>query len=141
VFRSYKEKKGGLYGVTCEACNRKNHSATYHVILEGQSYDSRAFWNGNMKDNPPPNTPAEEKTYRLGVHCHDRTELYHRLQHYKYILNTKVKKALDNVDAPSQKPQEVLSLLLNNKKWVKMFYEQFNSLRNETSDYGIDETT
>eukprot|EP01126_Amoeba_proteus_P027821 TRINITY_DN27540_c0_g1_i1.p1 TRINITY_DN27540_c0_g1~~TRINITY_DN27540_c0_g1_i1.p1 ORF type:complete len:132 (+),score=31.27 TRINITY_DN27540_c0_g1_i1:39-398(+) len=96
-YRSYKEDKDAAFGVQCDACNRKHARASYKVMLEGIPYDSRAFLEGYLeKEATAKNLEPIQEVFNVGSHCHKRTELYHRLHHYKYHLLQKVKETREN---------------------------------------------
>uniref|UniRef100_A0A6B2L451 DUF4211 domain-containing protein n=1 Tax=Arcella intermedia TaxID=1963864 RepID=A0A6B2L451_9EUKA len=137
VFRSYVETSGTGFELVCEACNRKNHAASYVVMLEGIPYDSRAFWSGKLKDNPRPDKVPKEITYRMGKHCHFRTALFHKLQHYKYHTYIKVQNMIEEFK-DNESAEQVLDTILDSKA-VHNMYENFKRLGTEVNHFGIEE--
>lgn len=103
----------------CEACNRKNHPATWELSLTGQPYnpetlepldpDSSDSDNDSDSDSSAlsadPNTnstkptydfrgeplPSEDKLFTLGSTCKANAQVAHTLHHWRYHLNDWVK--------------------------------------------------
>jgi hypothetical protein len=110
----------------CEACNRKNHPATFELSLTGQPYnpeslepletddsdsnsdsdsdasslsaDSEANLNGEKPtyDFRGERIPPESKTFTLGSTCKANAQVAHTLHHWRYHLNDWVKGYLEN---------------------------------------------
>ncbi|KAJ3057556.1 hypothetical protein HK097_000022 [Rhizophlyctis rosea] len=59
---------------TCEACYPRQRPATRRVVLGGVPYDRNTLL---------PTDEDEGETFMLGRFCAARSELYHRLHHYK----------------------------------------------------------
>lgn len=104
----------------CAACSRTNHSEACRVVLYGQRYDSDAFWDGEIEDNPSPSAPFEKVEFSVGPRCRKRVELYHRRHHYKFYLVNKLKCLLKS----------------NNENFLRegmlrQLYDEFKALNNE----------
>ena len=110
----------------CEACNRKNHPATFELSLTGQPYnpdslepletdesdsasdsdssasslsaDSEAQLNGEKPtyDSRGERIPPESKTFTLGSTCKANAQVAHTLHHWRYHLFDWVKSYLQN---------------------------------------------
>lgn len=97
LYRYHREESAAMLGVSCDACNRSHTKATYKVVLTGIPYDSRKFMGGDLKAMFV-DDEAQEETYNVGVHCYKRTELYHRLHHYKYHLMERVQVIIQDMN-------------------------------------------
>ena len=110
----------------CEACNRKNHPATFELSLTGQPYnpesleplesddsesnsdsdsdasslsaDSEANLNGEKPtyDARGERIPPESKTFTLGSTCKANAQVAHTLRHWRYHLNNWVRGYLES---------------------------------------------
>lgn len=109
----------------CEACNRKNHPATFELSLTGQPYnpesleplgsssedsdsesdsdsslsaDSEADLNGEKptRDFRGDRIPPASKTFTLGSTCKANAQVAHTLHHWRYHLNDWVKGWLES---------------------------------------------
>lgn len=108
----------------CEACNRKNHPATFELSLTGAPYDpdslepldnsdsdsdsasdssslsadSEANLNGEKPtyDARGERIPPESKTFTLGSTCKANAQVAHTLHHWRYHLNDWVKGYLES---------------------------------------------
>jgi hypothetical protein len=69
-----------------------------------------------------------EKSYNVGAHCYKRTELYHRLHHYKYHLMERIK-VIFNSSPPTLNfyPCQTI-LILPKKKLDKLKKENYDDL-------------
>ncbi|KAF1933197.1 uncharacterized protein M421DRAFT_415558 [Didymella exigua CBS 183.55] len=109
----------------CEACNRRNHPATFELSLTGAPYnpesleplepdsdsnsdsdssasslsaDSEANLNGEKPtyDARGERIPPESKTFTLGSTCKANAQVAHTLHHWRYHLNDWVKGYLES---------------------------------------------
>ncbi|XPS92693.1 hypothetical protein M3J09_002076 [Ascochyta lentis] len=110
----------------CEACNRKNHPATFELSLTGQPYnpdtleplepdtsdsgsDSDSSTTSSLSASPaPPNSepptydargdiiPPASKTFTLGRTCKANAQVAHTLHHWRFHLNEWVRGYLDS---------------------------------------------
>lgn len=108
----------------CEACNRKNHPATFELSLTGAPYDPdslepldnsdsdsdsasdssslSADSEANLKGEKPTydargeRIPPESKTFTLGSTCKANAQVAHTLHHWRYHLNDWVKGYLES---------------------------------------------
>ncbi|KAJ4290224.1 hypothetical protein N0V90_010439 [Kalmusia sp. IMI 367209] len=101
----------------CEACNRKNHTATSELSLTGKPYDkdtleplannasdsdsdsdssaisstgSEAALNGEKPtyDSAGERIPPESRIFKLGSTCRANAQIAHTLYHWRYHLNS-----------------------------------------------------
>ncbi|KAI9779733.1 MAG: hypothetical protein M1839_007231 [Geoglossum umbratile] len=85
----------------CEACNRKNHTATYKVQFGGKPYHHKSLEeissfsedgdedgsSGNEHDSQGHSLPDKTTSYYLGRVCCLNAETAHALTHWRYHLN------------------------------------------------------
>ncbi|KAL7996219.1 putative Zinc finger, RING/FYVE/PHD-type [Plasmopara halstedii] len=71
----------------CDACNRRQHFATYHAELAGYACDATKLYNSNwmryLKEAATEAAPVESLSFNLGSVCHARTLAYWQLLHAK----------------------------------------------------------
>jgi len=125
--------------VDCEACQRHNHPAGYEVSLEGPRYDAEALWKGKIlpPDQYESSVDGDGKLYRLGRFCHLRTELFHKLHHYKYSLFRKIERKTETYDS-KESAEVILAELLDNAGWVDECYRELKDLLTEADDFGLE---
>lgn len=88
---------------SCDACAPRQRPATRRVILDGDPYDRNTLLVGewsfgfaplfktHKKQPEPPDDEDHGRTFMLGRFCAARSELYHRLHHYKHYTLERVK--------------------------------------------------
>ncbi|KUF79902.1 E3 ubiquitin-protein ligase Mdm2 [Phytophthora nicotianae] len=87
----------------CEACNRRQHVATYHVDLAGYACDATKLyghnWMGHLKEAVKEAAPVQI-SFEMGSVCHARTLAYWQMLHAKQfwciIIDAKRKKCADS---------------------------------------------
>lgn len=89
----------------CGACGRSSHSITHRIEFSGPRYSADRTWQssrdlkhadweaclgGRMTkdhgDKGSDDEDMEPKTFYVGGHCRARTELYHSLLHFKFLV-------------------------------------------------------
>ncbi|CAH0516476.1 unnamed protein product [Peronospora belbahrii] len=86
----------------CEACNRRQHFATYHVEFAGVAYDATKLyghnWMRHLKAATLEAAPVQI-AFKMGSVCHARTLAYWQLLHAKQfwciLVDAKVKECAD----------------------------------------------
>jgi hypothetical protein len=133
VFRSYKMSHPDG---ECDACKRSMHTASWQVVLEGVPYDATSYWkDGPTAANPNPQREPEQYTYNLGRFCHKRTELFHRLHHYKIRLNEQIMEKMNSLPS-SLSENEVIDTVLDDQLWINKMWKQFQGLREDALEFG-----
>ncbi|GMF20326.1 unnamed protein product [Phytophthora fragariaefolia] len=87
----------------CDACNRRQHVATYHVELTGAACDATKLYGNNwmlhLKEAAQEAEPVRV-SFEMGNVCHARTLAYWQLLHAKQfwciIVNAKLKECADS---------------------------------------------
>jgi len=122
----------------CQACLRSNHPATFETILEGPLYDADSLWKGlTLPPGLREDRPVPPVRYSLGRFCHARSELYHKLHHYKLHLFHTVERHLESFDSQADSNQVVHSLL-DNDLWVEQLFKEFQQLLNDADKFGLE---
>lgn len=99
----------------CDACNRssKQYFNDNLVRLQGNKYDASLLWSSKrwrdyipvalfMNDEDSYSNDEEDfhckiHSFSLSSHCRERTQLYHKLLHYKLHLMKRVSSYLNNL--------------------------------------------
>eukprot|EP01103_Thecamoeba_quadrilineata_P005616 TRINITY_DN1538_c0_g1_i1.p1 TRINITY_DN1538_c0_g1~~TRINITY_DN1538_c0_g1_i1.p1 ORF type:complete len:890 (-),score=201.33 TRINITY_DN1538_c0_g1_i1:132-2801(-) len=121
-FPTYRSWPVNIGAGKCQACKRPNHFASWAVCFAGPAYRSVALWKksqplARVYENEKSGKKAEKERanaegglvtlsvkkpqYRLGKHCHQRSNMFHRLHHYKFSLCAAIEKKVqgnDNVE-------------------------------------------
>ncbi|KAG7389941.1 hypothetical protein PHYPSEUDO_009199 [Phytophthora pseudosyringae] len=87
----------------CEACNRRQHVATYHVELAGYACDATKLygsnWMGHLKEAVKEAAPVQI-SFEMGSVCHARTLAYWQMLHAKQfwciLIDAKLKQCADS---------------------------------------------
>ncbi|OWY98567.1 hypothetical protein PHMEG_00030636 [Phytophthora megakarya] len=87
----------------CEACNRRQHVATYHVELAGYACDATNLyghnWMRNLKEAVK-NADPVQVSFEMGSVCHARTLAYWQMLHAKQfwciLIDAKLKRCADS---------------------------------------------
>ncbi|EEY53596.1 uncharacterized protein PITG_07281 [Phytophthora infestans T30-4] len=87
----------------CEACNRRQHVATYHVDLAGYACDATKLyghnWMRHLKDSVKEAAPVQI-SFEMGSVCYARTSAYWQMLHAKQfwciIIDAKRKRCADS---------------------------------------------
>eukprot|EP01116_Phalansterium_solitarium_P021863 TRINITY_DN6995_c0_g1_i1.p2 TRINITY_DN6995_c0_g1~~TRINITY_DN6995_c0_g1_i1.p2 ORF type:complete len:221 (-),score=34.81 TRINITY_DN6995_c0_g1_i1:51-713(-) len=127
-------------GLDCQACNRSGHPSAFSVELAGVPYDAAKVWRGLIM--PPSkeedaSRPPKPKLYHLGRFCHERTQLFHALQHYKFKLFRKVEKKMSNIDSKTRE-NEVVNRMLDDQDWVNYLYQDYKMLLDRAKRAGTE---
>ncbi|KAG3032088.1 hypothetical protein JG687_00004032 [Phytophthora cactorum] len=97
----------------CEACNRRQHVATYHVDLAGYACDATKLyghnWMRHLQDTVKEAAPVQI-SFEMGSVCHARTLAYWQMLHAKQfwciIIDAKRKKCADSTGRIAEQYRE-----------------------------------
>ncbi|MBN3288173.1 CCD82 protein, partial [Polyodon spathula] len=99
----------------CQACEMHRHSK-YMVILSGQQYDPKTLVDDNFM-------PHDKQGLNVGSVCVERTQVYHRLRHFKYHLFKLCCSVLEQQEHHEDEPVKDVVLrvysLLEGQGWIK----------------------
>ncbi|PRP89800.1 hypothetical protein PROFUN_00142 [Planoprotostelium fungivorum] len=126
--------------VDCEACNKSGHPATFDVILSGQKYDAAAVWKGKEMPPEPEEESGKRKTYALGRYCYARSQLYHRLQHWKYHIYSLVRKKLSKYKAEDE-ANEIVDRVMADERWLGSMSLEYQDILGAMDDFKGDNMT
>ncbi|CAM9392912.1 unnamed protein product [Chrysoparadoxa australica] len=129
-----------LNGVGCQACGRGSHPATWCGNLKGPCYQARELWERRDWNKYLPEDWDDEEisetaktkvaaTYMLGATCHNKTQLYHRLFHYKLYLCVVVLDMLKEGMTPKQ--------LAENEGFVESLFKEFQAMMKNLKRMGM----
>eukprot|EP01104_Vermistella_antarctica_P012742 TRINITY_DN3746_c0_g1_i1.p1 TRINITY_DN3746_c0_g1~~TRINITY_DN3746_c0_g1_i1.p1 ORF type:complete len:822 (+),score=213.85 TRINITY_DN3746_c0_g1_i1:32-2467(+) len=150
----------------CMACRRRNHAASWVVHLMGVPYKSQELWNNpyecHIEDIELSSSESSGNdapggggvVYKLGKVCHARTELFHKLHHYKRHVIEAVERKIDrtvkaiereSVDgggdgADDIDGKEVVLRMLDDEQWVDHMYMMYKALKEEAEGFGMKES-
>ncbi|KAK6486025.1 coiled-coil domain-containing protein 82-like isoform X1 [Huso huso] len=114
----------------CQACEMHRHSK-YMVILSGQQYDTKTLEDDSFM-------PHDKQGLNVGSVCVERTQVYHRLRHFKYHLFKLCCSVLEQEEEHEDEPVKDVVLkvysLLDGQGWIKKQYDQFEDCLND-ADY------
>ncbi|XP_066555297.1 coiled-coil domain-containing protein 82 [Amia ocellicauda] len=117
----------GVHAWTCEACELHRHSR-FSVCLSGQLYDSRTLQSDTFM-------PDDRQCLRVGNVCAQRTQVYHRLRHFKYHLFKMCCSELKSCAAPPEETvKDTVSRTfaeLEERGWIREKYEMFEDYLND----------
>ncbi|KAL4138660.1 hypothetical protein PRIC2_002165 [Phytophthora ramorum] len=93
----------------CDACNRRQHVATYHVELAGAACDATKLyghnWMHRLKEAAQEADPVQV-SFEMGSVCHARTLAYWQLLHAKQfwciLIDAKIKQCADSTGRIAQ---------------------------------------
>ena len=107
----------------CDVCSRTGRIASKCLQFRGQCYNKETF--ESLEDDG-----QRKMVFEAGIKCALRSNLYHRVFHYKYKLHRKCKNAINkfniNYDAPY-----VLEKCLDDEDWMSKHYEDFINMEEE----------
>ncbi|MGH0190572.1 UNVERIFIED_CONTAM: hypothetical protein FKN15_049751 [Acipenser sinensis] len=99
----------------CQACEMHRHSK-YMVILSGQQYDTKTLEDDSFM-------PHDKQGLNVGSVCVERTQVYHRLRHFKYHLFKLCCSVLEQQEEHEDEPVKDVVLkmysLLDGQGWIK----------------------
>eukprot|EP00698_Gefionella_okellyi_P007025 TRINITY_DN1710_c0_g1_i2.p1 TRINITY_DN1710_c0_g1~~TRINITY_DN1710_c0_g1_i2.p1 ORF type:complete len:487 (+),score=110.08 TRINITY_DN1710_c0_g1_i2:852-2312(+) len=136
-FPLYEDSEAHTELEDCEACGRRNHTATHRVFLSGPSYDPQKFWGVPTTIMPDVNrVSSDERRYLVGPRCHRRTQLYHTLQHYKYHLVASIR---DKADwRSSQNEQQAIQDVVADREWIRDQWGELQQLLDDADRFALD---
>ena len=110
------ERQGG-----CQACARIGRIASKRLIFTGSAYADNNF---ESQETSLPN----KMSFEVGKYCARRSELYHRVFHYKFHLRQRCVEAVNQFSDNDVTSDVVLNKCLDDEQWIKKNYRNFSSL-------------
>ncbi|KAJ3040729.1 hypothetical protein HDV00_010485 [Rhizophlyctis rosea] len=126
----------------CQACQRTNRLATRRVVLSDDPYDRDTL------ESLPDSDDEEEGdcTFLLGRFCAARSELYHRLHHYKLHTFHRVEIEVQTYRntgeeegpgyGPNATPKEMFQQMVD-QGFFDLMYGSFEGLIEEAENFGV----
>ena len=118
-----------LHKPPCEACARHGRIASKIFSFMGPPYNIEDF---ECQENSSPS----QISFRVGRFCARRSELYHRVFHYRFHLREKCVEAINQFSENDNATSDfVLNQCLDKEQWIKKEYRNFCSLIDSVSTW------
>ena len=105
----------------CEACARRDRIASERLTFTGSPYDLNNFESQET-------SPADKMSFKVGQYCARRSQLYHRVFHYKFHLRQRCVDAVNQFSCQNVTRDFVFNECMGDDKWIKKNYRSFSSL-------------
>ncbi|XP_038674640.1 coiled-coil domain-containing protein 82 [Scyliorhinus canicula] len=123
-----KEQPG--FKTSCQACELQRY-CRFTVILSGQLYDSKSLEQDSFMSN-------DKQVMVVGRVCAERTEVYHRLKHFKYNLYQHCRSIAQNDDNQDENVKDSVSRVyehLEEQAWIEEQYTHLETILNDADNF------
>ncbi|KAK3891720.1 hypothetical protein Pcinc_004398 [Petrolisthes cinctipes] len=123
--------------VNCEACGRHDHPSSQGIKFSGKPYNRETFETEDFV--------SYDKSFSVGRFCHERSEMYHRLYHFRHKLflacGTQVNKANDFFRKKKDRDPDidkVINQCMKNESWIDKMFSHLEKILEDAHNYTMD---
>ncbi|KAK4290902.1 hypothetical protein Pmani_036249 [Petrolisthes manimaculis] len=123
--------------VNCEACGRHDHPSSQGIKFSGKPYNRETFETEDFV--------SYDKSFSVGRFCHERSEMYHRLYHFRHKLflacGIQVNKANDFFRKKKDRDPDidkVINQCMKNESWIDKMFSHLEKILEDAHNYTMD---